>query len=105
MQSTTTEPSNAVRNVCRQGKITETVVLTVSEAVGVDPLEMEPMYEVVDPDALNRLIQAPGIPASPNTTIRFSMAGCDVVVYSDGEVIARPTATEEAQSTPPQVAD
>lgn len=90
----TTNVGESVTNVCRRGDITETVVTAVAEATGVEPLELEPLYTVVDPDALNRLFAPSSSGRSPFVEICFSMAGCEVVVHCDGEVVVTPSAAE-----------
>ena len=93
--------AESVRNACRHGEISETVVITVAEATGVDPLELEPLYEVVDPDALNRLFRsAPGF-----VEVSFRMANCEVVVHCDGEVVVTPSVSQDHQVKTPQLAD
>ena len=94
MESMTTNAPESVTNVCRRGDICETVVAAVAEATGVGPLELEPLYTVVDPDALNRLFAPSSSTRSPFVEIRFSMAGCEVVVHCDGEVVVTPSPTE-----------
>lgn len=102
MEAATDAQTGTVTNVCRSGDISETVVLTVAEAVGVDPLELDPLYDIIDPDALNSLFR-PSVGSPPTTmTLQFSMAGCDVEVHGDGEVIVTP-ATEGEERTPPIV--
>lgn len=65
----------------------ESVVRAVSELTGTDPDAMDPLYDVVDPDALNALCDpdAGAEGASPRVSFRFS--GCTVVVYGDGRTI------------------
>lgn len=57
------------------------VVDAVAAEMGVDPVALEPLFDVVDPDALDRLF-ASGVDGS----VRFEYHECDVVVYSDGRV-------------------
>jgi len=100
MESMTRTTSTEVRGVCRSGEISETVVNTVAEAKGVDPLDLEPLYSAVDPDALNRLFRP--TPGTPSTTreLQFSLAGCLVVVHGDGEVVVTPPEeTDERKAT------
>lgn len=89
--------SNEVRNVCHSGEISETVVMTVAEAKGVDPLDLEPLYTVIDSDALNSMFR-PSVGSPPATMeLSFSMEGCEVVVKGNGEVtVTPPTETEES---------
>lgn len=88
-----------VRNVCRSGQISETVITAVAEAKGVDPLELDPLYTVVDPDALNSMFR-PSVGSPPTSLeLRFSMAGCQVVVHGDGEVAVTPPAKNDDEPT------
>lgn len=84
---TTTEP---VSNSADQGPTSEIVVHTVAEARGIDALELDPLYDVIDPDALNRLTNQ----TSEFVTVQFRYAGCEVTVHCDGEVVANPPVTE-----------
>lgn len=88
--------NNEVRKVCRSGQMSETVVTAVAEAKGVDPLDLDPLYTVIDPDALNRMFR-PSVGSPPTSMeLRFSMADCHVVVHGDGEVaVTQPSETEE----------
>lgn len=71
------------------GSVSETVVVAVAEARGVDPTELEPrLYDFVDPDALDSLFR------SDDGSVAFTMAGCHVTVYGSGRVVVLPEATE-----------
>lgn len=72
--------------------ISTKVVAAVAEANGVDPIELdEPLYEVVDPDALDALFRSRADGSRlPYGRVTFSMAGCEVVVDSEGHVVATP---------------
>jgi len=59
------------------------VVEALADATDTDPLELEPLYNVVDPEALDRLFRTDsGVPAS----VRFEYDGHTVEVGSDGSV-------------------
>lgn len=61
----------------------QAVVRAVAAETGRDPLELRPLYEVVDPDALNSLVSSAESAAAP--TVEFRYAGCTVsVTGSDG---------------------
>ncbi|AGB17527.1 hypothetical protein Halru_2957 [Halovivax ruber XH-70] len=62
------------------------VVEAVAEADGVDPAMLDPpLYEVLDPEALDRLF-AP-TPTDPSRgTVRFDYRGHEVTVRADGTV-------------------
>jgi hypothetical protein len=57
----------------------------VANALDVDPLDIDPLYESIDPDALNDLFRDPAQSFSERR-VEFTIQGCDVVVYGDGEV-------------------
>lgn len=61
--------------------ISERVVEAVANAAGTSELELQPLYEVVDPDALESLFHA-----GSDGTVRFTYHGHHVVVSSDGDV-------------------
>lgn len=73
----------------RTETVSERVITAVSEATGTDPLELEPLYNVVDPDALNAIFSRDG---STDTELQFTMAGCEVVVRGEGNVVVTPPA-------------
>lgn len=99
VNSMTGTASDAVKNVSRSGYISETVVTTVAEAKGVDPLDLEPLYSVIDPDALNSMFR-PSVGSPPaSIELNFSMAGCEVVIRGDGEVAVTPPAETDESPT------
>lgn len=69
------------------GKVNERVVLAVADACDEDPLELPSLYSVIDPDALDKLFDHSflGGRNGPGRVV-FTMAGCEVVVHSDGEI-------------------
>lgn len=67
------------------------VVTLISDTTGVDPLELPPLYEAIDPEAVQQVLQSGG--AGP-TKVSFRYAGCNVVVTSDGELFVLDRSTE-----------
>jgi len=70
----------------------EAVVAAVAEATGRGHTDLRPLFESVDPDALDRLF-APtaGDPGrASNGRVRFRYEGCDVSVHADGRAVATP---------------
>lgn len=66
-----------------------TVISTVADIENTDPVEQPPLYEAIDPEALNDLLTArsePGI-----NQVSFQYAGYTIVVRGDGEVQVRPS--------------
>lgn len=78
MASTTFQEAaseHETRSVCT------TVIETVAEAAGVSELELEPLYDAIDPDALEALFR-PGAVGR----VEFTYHGHAVTVHSDGRV-------------------
>ena len=81
------------------GTLTDQVIEAVAEARDVDPIASEPLYEVVDPDALEGLFapRRDGTRRSAGRVV-FTLAGCEVVVHGDRDVEVTPP--EEIVETP-----
>lgn len=64
------------------------IVEAIAEYKGIDPLELEqPLYEVVDPDALDVLFTQSGNGKSPSVdSVNFAYDGCMVRVSGDGTI-------------------
>ncbi|RAW45649.1 hypothetical protein DQW50_07820 [Halorubrum sp. 48-1-W] len=59
------------------------IVEAVSAVIGTEPTRLDPLYDVVDTDALERLIETGGT----NVEVTFSFEGCRVAVFGDGGVV------------------
>ena len=57
------------------------IVNEVAERTGTDPAALDPLYDVVDPDAVDALL-ARGF----DGTIEFEYADCDVRLRGDGTI-------------------
>lgn len=67
--------------------VTTAVVSMVAKVAENDPLEMEPLYSAVDPDALNDLITSvPSDPSHPDLEVTFAFDDYDVTVHSYGVI-------------------
>ncbi|WP_255198781.1 HalOD1 output domain-containing protein [Halorarius litoreus] len=64
------------------------VVETVAAAAGRDLIEFAPLYEFVDPDALNELVRSPTAGKS-GATVSFVFEGYKVTLHSDGELVVQ----------------
>ncbi|WP_164974731.1 HalOD1 output domain-containing protein [Halegenticoccus tardaugens] len=67
-----------------EGEVSVDVVTAVAEVIGDDPLEMKPLRDVLDPDALDELIRSM---ADTEGTVSFELAGCEVSVRGDGGIV------------------
>jgi len=68
------------------------VVSAVADVTGTDPSELDPLYETIDPDALNSLFRgSQGDGPNSRGQVSFSVAGCDVVVHGSHKVVVSPT--------------
>lgn len=80
--------------------ISERVVEEVAAATDTDPIELEPLYAHVDPDALDALFSnGAGRTVRHQGEIAFPMAGCDVTVGADGTVEVDPSRSGNAFET------
>jgi len=67
------------------------VVETVAVARDCEPTELDPLYEVVDPDALDAVVQSSGNgPVVGGTTVTLEVADRSVTVHDGGAVVVRP---------------
>lgn len=64
------------------------VVEAVAAETGRDPLELDPLYDAVDSEALQRVVGPDGEGDPPVEQFRFRYEGCDVTVAGDGRVTA-----------------
>lgn len=72
-----------------QQPLSQAVVEAVAGAEAVDPLDLEvPLYEAVDPDALDALFQSQDTTVEGN--VRFRYYGYEVAVSGDGHVSLDP---------------
>lgn len=67
--------------------VTQTIVSAVADEKGVDPTDLEPLYNVVDTDALNSLFHSrPRVDALTAGCVQFTYEGFDVQVTASGDV-------------------
>ncbi|MEF8808365.1 HalOD1 output domain-containing protein [Natronomonas sp.] len=77
--------------------VPERVVLAVAEANDVSPMEVSPpLYETVDPDALESLIEQT---SDRSFQVSFEFHGCHVTVHGNGDVAASNPADAEQSVT------
>ncbi|SFS11522.1 hypothetical protein SAMN05216559_3885 [Halomicrobium zhouii] len=65
----------------------QAVVAAVAAETGSDPMTLEPLYGVLDPDALDALVAGDGpTTTAPPVRVEFTYAGCAVSVTGSGAV-------------------
>lgn len=87
MEMDSSNTGNKVPNKETSGLLTERIVTTVAEADGQSVYELTPLYNVIDPEALNTLF-APHADGSPRPVgeVSFQYLGYWVTVSSEGVV-------------------
>jgi len=73
----------------------EQIIQTVAQVKGVEPTALEPLYNVVDPDALDTLFADPHVFDENPVVATFTMAECRVRIHSDGTLAVRDTVEPE----------
>lgn len=88
----TPDTPSTVERSAENETLTETIVIAVADATGVDPLDLDPLYDSIDPDAIDRAFESTG-EGAPATTdqLAFDYAGCEVTVRADRSVVVAPT--------------
>ena len=83
--------------------LSEAVVEAVAAAAGMDPLQLAPLYESVDPDALDMIFmpEASGRPREGDASIAFPVCGYEVVVKSYGRIIVYEAGIDHVYDDPP----
>lgn len=67
--------------------VCQLVVARVADEKGVAPDELAaPLYEILDPDALERLVSGWSSDGRSDGQITFAYDGCEVTVRGDGSV-------------------
>lgn len=64
----------------------DAVIEAVATAAGDDPLEIEPLYSVVDPDALDALLNRTDRDREGNVSVTFPFHGYEVTVWRYGRI-------------------
>jgi hypothetical protein len=72
----------------RPDAVSHAVIDAVAAAQNVDPLSLPPLYDAVDPEALDALIDGSAAADTAVDCVRFELASCEVVVRGDGTVDA-----------------
>lgn len=85
--SQTTADTGGTYQVDDGEHLSSAVVHAVADAEGADPLDLTPLYDAVDPDALDSLFASlTGEGAASIDEVSFEYEGYDVTVTADGSV-------------------
>ena len=68
------------------GSLVTVIVETLAEATGIDQTELPPLYEFVDPDAINALFERHGGAEGADALLSFQVDTWNVFVRADGRV-------------------
>jgi hypothetical protein len=75
--------------------ISTTVVYALAAALGVDPLDLDPLYRFIDPDALDALFRPPSLFQGRNAvSVAFEVNGYAVTVDDTGRITVRSQVTD-----------
>lgn len=70
-----------------ESNVSESVIEAIAEAEGTDPVELTPpLYEVIDPDALDRLFAATPTEERMDGRVMFSHERYEITVRGDSHV-------------------
>lgn len=87
----TNRQSNATYPIDRPGSASETVIEAIADAEGVDPTAISPpLYEVLDPDALDSFVGATSDSLATDMRIGFQYYGYEVRIHRDRLVLTEP---------------
>ena len=63
------------------------VVMAVANVIGRDPMTIEPLFDVIDPEALDRLfVSTEPTAQGGGGRVTFPLEGCEVTVYANGRL-------------------
>ncbi|WP_227356209.1 HalOD1 output domain-containing protein [Haladaptatus salinisoli] len=81
--------------------MSERVITAVAATKDTNPIDLDPLYEVIEPDALNDLYKRDelGRAISPER-VEFTYCGCRVVIEGENPVTVSATALEELEHSP-----
>lgn len=75
----------------RSETVSSAILGAVAEFKGVDPLQLDVLYDVVDPDALDALFSGPRRPSTQSAEkVTFRFSGTEVTVRDTGSLVVRP---------------
>lgn len=83
-----TTPLHVWHDSLSADSISTTVITAVARAAAVDPTELPPLFEYIDPDALDKLAGDDfGMPSRFTGYLTFDYDSYSVTVHGDGEIV------------------
>lgn len=83
-----TTPLHVWHETLDSGSLSTTVVTAVAKAAGAEPTALPPLYEAIDPDALDKLLGGGlGRSGGHDGFLTFTYADYSVTVHADGEIV------------------
>ncbi|MFC4548810.1 HalOD1 output domain-containing protein [Halorussus sp. GCM10023401] len=73
------------------------VVAALSEVIDRDLVELDPLHDIVDTDALDELVRVRE-PMDGDISVRFTVAEYAITVYSDGTVALAPSGHDRTET-------
>jgi hypothetical protein len=67
--------------------LTATIVATVAELSGIDPTEVDRLYDRIDPDSLETLFEPAGDAGRTTGRVSFRLEACTITVHATGDVV------------------
>lgn len=72
-------------------QLSEAIIRAIAATEGIDPTALDtPLYEAIDPDALDDLVQLRRAGGAPSPVrVQFSYYGYEIHVHGDGKLVLR----------------
>ena len=87
----------AVERSSDETAVSQRVITAVATTKETDPVDLDPLYEAIDPDALDALYEQDGFErAKPPERIEFAYCGCKVAVAWDGSITVSAAVLDES---------
>lgn len=68
----------------RDKRVSTVIIEAVAALTDASPTSIGPLYEVVDPDAVDALFAPPPRSRRAESELRFTLNDCEISVYGDG---------------------
>ena len=90
-----TTPLHVWHDTVESGSLSTTVVTAVAKAADAEPTDLPPLYEYIDPDALDKLLGGGlGQAGGHDGYLTFTYADYSVTVHADGEIVVHAIESE-----------